>query len=68
MTNPSSPSTAADSAARPVLLWRPDSDESQVQPSVDDAARLLNSSSEAVVAAIEGGDELEGWFLDWQVT
>jgi hypothetical protein len=68
MTNPSSMSTPPDSASRPVLLWRPDSDESQVLPSVEEAARLLNSTPEAVVTAIEAGDLLEGWFLDWQVT
>jgi hypothetical protein len=66
MTNPSSPVTHATSAERPVLFWRPDSDETQVQANVEQAAKFLDVPAEEVIAAIEKGDLLAGWFVDWE--
>ena len=64
MNEPTTDPTLAD---RPVLLWGPESGESQVHPSVERAAAFLDVAPEAVVAAIEQGELLEGWFLDWEV-
>jgi len=50
---------------RPVLVWHPGRDEQLVQPNVAEAARHLGVTVEKVVAAIEGGDLIEGWFVDW---
>jgi hypothetical protein len=63
------PTTTSDrtSGGRAVLLWRPDSDETDVRPGVEDVAQLLNVDSEAVVAAIDSGELLSGWFVDWEV-
>ena len=52
---------------RAVLLWRPDSDESEVCPGVEQVAKRLAVEPGAVVAAIRSGDLLEGWFVDWEV-
>jgi hypothetical protein len=52
---------------RAVLLWRPDSDESEVCPGVAQVAQRLGVEPGAVVAAIRSGDLLEGWFVDWEV-
>ena len=52
---------------RTVLLWRPDSDESEVCPGVEQVAQRLGVEPGAVVAAIRSGDLLEGWFVDWEV-
>lgn len=60
MTNPFT-------AGRPVLFWRPDTEESHVQASLERAAEFLKLPPEAVVAAIDGGALLGGWFVDWQV-
>ena len=65
MTNTTTP-TAGTAADRPVLFWRPDSDESHVQANVARAAEFLNVSTDTVVAAIESGDLLGDWFVDWQ--
>jgi hypothetical protein len=65
MTNPSTPAIVP-TADRPVLFWRPDSDESHVQASVARAAEFLKLPVDAVVAAIESGDLLNGWFVDWE--
>jgi hypothetical protein len=64
-----SPSLTSDqiSKNRPVLLWRPDSDETGVHPGVDQVAELLGVSADAIIAAIHSGDLLEGWFVDWEV-
>jgi hypothetical protein len=51
-----------------VLLWRPDSDESEVRPDVGQVAEFLGVDAEAVVAAINSGELLAGWFVDWQAT
>jgi len=47
------------------LFWRPDSDETHVQPSLEQAAAYLDVPVASVVAAIEKGDLLDGWFVDW---
>jgi hypothetical protein len=52
---------------RAVLLWRPDSDESDVCPGVEQVAQRLGVEPAAVVAAIRSGELLEGWFVDWEV-
>ena len=68
MTSPSSPLIGSSSSQRPVLFWRPDADESHVQANVERAAEYLSVSTEAVVAAIESGELLGGWFVDWEVS
>ena len=65
MTDTSTPS-AGPAADRPVLFWRPDSDESRVEANLARAAEFLNVSPDAVVAAIDSGDLLGNWFVDWQ--
>ena len=55
-------------AGRRVLLWRPDSDASRVEESVDHAARFLQAAPDAVLAAINQGELLAGWFVDWAAT
>ena len=64
MTEPTRPAhtTRAD---RPVLLWRPDSDASRVEDSLDHAARFLEAPADTVMAAIDRGELLGGWFVDW---
>jgi hypothetical protein len=52
---------------RAVLLWRPDSDESDVCPGVVQVAQRLGVEPAAVVAAINSGELVEGWFVDWEV-
>ncbi len=66
MTNSASPTVVPATASRPVLLWRPDSDETQVQAILESAAKFLNVSADAVTTAIDKGDLLEGWFVDWE--
>lgn len=65
MTNPSSPALVPSAATRRVLLWRPEPDESQVQANVEQAAQFLSVRPEEVVAAIDRGDLVGGWFVDW---
>ena len=64
------PSTSSEqvTSARRVLLWRPDADEAQVQPDLDEAAKFLNVHRDGVIAAIATGELLAGWFVDWEVT
>ena len=50
---------------RPVLLWQPDSDASRVEDSLDHAAHFLQAPAETVAAAINKGELLGGWFVDW---
>ncbi len=66
MTNPSSPLTVPAAGDRPVLFWQPDSDESHVQTSVARAAEFLKVSANEVVSAIDSGELLGGWFVDWE--
>ncbi len=65
MTTPPTDQIPAD---RPVLLWGPESGESQVHASVDRVAAFLDVTPDAVVNAIEQGELLGGWFIDWEVT
>ena len=65
-TPPTSP-PVPQPATRAVLLWHPERDESQVVPGIEQAALLLNVPADAVRAAIDAGDMLRGWFVDWQV-
>ena len=63
------PSTTSEETfdGRAVLLWRPDSDESDVYPDVEQVAQRLGVQPTAVVSAIQSGELLEGWFVDWEV-
>jgi hypothetical protein len=65
MTTPSLPTDVAVAQGRRVLLWGPDTGESQVHDSVEKAAEFLGVPAEAVVAAIASGDLVGGWFVDW---
>jgi len=66
MTEPTPP-TQTIPGDRPVLLWRPDSDASRVEQSLDQAARFLEAPADTVAAAINEGELLGGWFVDWAV-
>ena len=65
MSNPSSPVVVPPSIDRPVLCWRPEPDESNVQPGVEQAARVFGVPAGAVRDAIERGEMVGGWFVDW---
>lgn len=65
MTEPTLPADAGTPAGRRVLLWRPDTDASHVEESLDRAARFLDAPADAVASAIERGELLGGWFVDW---
>jgi hypothetical protein len=59
----------ADASAqsdRPVLLWQEEGDASRVEPNVERAAEFLHSTVPQVLSAIDEGDVLGGWFVDWQ--
>ena len=66
-TTPASPTAmkSLSSKVRPVLVWHPGRDEQLVQPDIAAAASHLGVSVERTMAAIEGGDLIEGWFVDW---
>jgi hypothetical protein len=57
--------TAVIPATRPVLCWNPSRDKTVVKADVEEAAAVLESTPEAVLNAINNGDLLAGWFLDW---
>ena len=74
MTEPTPPAAATAGAATPgaatpggrrVILWRPDTDASHVEENLDRAARFLDAPADAVASAIERGELLGGWFVDW---
>lgn len=67
MSQVPTPTLTATPDSRAVLLWRPDSDESEVRPNVQQVAQRLGVEPAAVVAAITSGNLLEGWFVDWEV-
>lgn len=58
----------SDSESRAVLMWRADQDDSRVEPSLQHAAEFLGVSGEAVAAAIESGEVLGDWFVDWDAS
>lgn len=64
MTEPTRPAHTIP-GDRPVLLWRPDSDASRLEDSLDQAARFLEAPADTVTAAIDKGELLGGWFVDW---
>jgi hypothetical protein len=66
MTTSSNAASVPPSAPRPVLIWRPESDETHIQPSLEQAAGFLEVPVAEVLAAIDAGDLLKGWFVDWQ--
>lgn len=59
-------SAQSDQTDRPVLLWQEEGDASRIEPSVERAAEFLHSTVPQVLSAIEGGDVLGGWFVDWE--
>ena len=63
---PPSTTAALASQPRPVLVWNADGDETHIHPTVAQAARFLEVSEDAVLQAIKAGDELHGWFVDWE--
>jgi hypothetical protein len=67
MINPP-PDVSPSSGPRPVLVWRDDSDESRVEPGVEQAASFLDVPVDAVVQAISSGEPLRGWFVDWDAS
>ena len=60
------PATPSSPASRPVLLWQEHGDVTRIEPSLELAAQFLKVNVDEVRAAIEGGDELGGWFVDWE--
>lgn len=68
MTNLPTTDVLGSSGTRPVLIWREDSDESHVKEGVHQAAGFLEVSADEVVAAINSGDLLRGWFVDWDAS
>ena len=64
--------TQADQASlnqspeRPVLVWHPDQDESEVVAGPAAAAELLHATPAEVLSAIAAGTLLNGHFVDWQ--
>lgn len=66
MTEPKQALDASPQSDRPVLLWQEAGDTSRVEPSVNSAAEFLHATVPQVLAAIEGGDLLDGWFVDWE--
>ena len=50
---------------RPVLLWHPDRDESRVEEGLGPAAAFLGVAADVVLAAIDSGNLVGGWFVDW---
>jgi hypothetical protein len=63
MTQATDPNQAT---ARPVLVWHPDQDESEVVAGPQQAAELLQATAAEVLAAIQSGNLLNGHFVDWQ--
>lgn len=68
MTNLPPTDILGSSGTRPVLMWREDSDESHVKEGVEQAAGFLQVSADEVVAAINSGELLRGWFVDWDAS
>jgi hypothetical protein len=50
---------------RPVLLWHPENDESHVKASPTEAATFLRVGEPEVLAGIDAGSLVGGWFVDW---
>jgi hypothetical protein len=68
MTNTLTPDVIRPPGPRPVLMWHPETEESHVQAGVEEVARFLNVSADAVVGAISSGELLRGWFVDWDAS
>ena len=58
--------TASTPVSRPVLLWQEQGDVTRIEPSVELAAAFLNVNVADVRSAIDAGDVLGGWFVDWE--
>ena len=58
--------TASTPASRPVLLWQEEGDVTRVEPSVEQAAAFLKVNPADIRSAIDAGDVLSGWFVDWE--
>lgn len=59
------PDVVRTSAPRRVLAWQAEGDESLVHAGVDQAAASLGVQADEVVAAIDSGELVRGWFVDW---
>lgn len=55
-------------SGRAVLLWAEEGDSSRVEPSIQQAAEFLHRPVDQVLTAIEAGDAVDGWFVDWQAS
>ena len=49
-----------------MLLWQEEGDVTRIEPSVELAAQFLKVNVADVRSAIDAGDVLSGWFVDWQ--
>jgi hypothetical protein len=56
---------ATGPAQRPVLVWNPDNDESHVKTGPTEAASFLQVDESEIIAAIDAGSLVGGWFVDW---
>lgn len=59
-------STDPASSSRSVLLWQEEGDVTRIEPSVEKAAEFLKVNVQDVQSAIDAGDVLGGWFVDWE--
>jgi len=50
---------------RPVLVWNPDNDQSLIKASATEAATFLQVGEAEVLAGIDAGSLVGGWFVDW---
>lgn len=56
----------SSSSSRSVLLWQEDGDVTRIEPSLEKAAEFLKVNVADVQSAIDAGDVLDGWFVDWE--
>jgi hypothetical protein len=66
MTQSTPTPTASSPSSRPVLLWQEQGDVTRIEPSVELAAEFLKVGVADVRSAIDAGDVLGGWFVDWE--
>lgn len=62
------PTSSREATDRPVLLWQEEGDTSRVEPSLEQAAEFLHRPVDQVRTAIEAGDAVDGWFVDWEAS
>ncbi len=66
MNESTTPEAPGPSDPQRVLVWHSEDDQSHVEPSLEQAARFLDVTTADVLAAIQSGDVLRGWFVDWE--